>query len=288
LYFGEDNFDILAKNESTWIKTPFDEKHETLAFAVSESNTDIIYLSKFWHSLFKSIDGGKTFTNISEKVKINGNVRSNTRIHAICVSPTNSDKVWISLGYLGNYNDACMKTERVLYSEDGGDNWSDYSEGLPVYNVSDLVYLDGTSDALFASTIEGVFFRESKQSGWKLFSTNLPKAVIPEMQISYCRGKLIAATYGRGLWETDLPSVKYDSPLKINHKTIWEAEENETLYFTQDIVLNKKAKLFINCPAHMAKNKTLWVKNANQIIIGKRGKLLNDCGEPWNGIKVKK
>lgn len=288
VYFAEDQFNILRKNESKWERTAFDEMHETLAFAVRTSNSDIIYLSKFWHSLFKSTDGGKTFTNISDKVKIDGQIKSNTRIHAICISPTDADKVWISLGYLGNYTDACNPSPRVLYSSDGGENWIDYSEGLPVYNVSDLVFLEGTSEALFAATMEGIFFRENKNERWKLFSTNLPKCIIPEMQISYCRGKLIAATYGRGLWETDLPQVKYTEALQINKKTIWEVGEKEALYFTQDIILGKKATLTINSAVHMAKGKTIWVKNKNQIILGKNGKLLNDCGESWNGIQVKK
>lgn len=288
LYFAEEQFNILTKNEKTWVRTSFEESHETLAFAVCESDNNIIYLSKFWHSLFKSIDGGKTFSNISDKLTINGGLRSNTRIHAICVSPTNADKVWISLGYLGNYKDPCKQTERVLFSEDGGEHWTDYSEGLPVYNISDLVYLDGSQDALFAASIEGVFFRENGRTPWKLFSKNLPKCVIPEMQISYCRGKLIAGTYGRGIWETDLPSISYTEPLKITKNTIWEVEADEALYFTTDVWLHKKATLYINSPVHMAKNKTLWVKNLNQIKLGKNGKLLNDCGENWNGIQIKK
>ncbi|MBK7691845.1 MAG: hypothetical protein IPJ31_12255 [Bacteroidetes bacterium] len=245
-------------------------------------------MSKFWHNLFKSTDGGKSFNNISEKVRINGGLRSNTRIHAICVSPTNADKVWISLGYLGDYKNPCNQTERVLYSEDGGEHWTDYSEGLPVYNISDLVYLDGSKDALFAASIEGVFFRENAESSWKLFSKNLPKCVIPEMQISYCRGKLIAGTYGRGLWETDLPNISYSEALQITKSTTWEVAADEALYFTTDVLLHKRAKLYINSPVHMAKNKTLWVRNPNQIILGKNGKLCNDCGEAWNGIRVRK
>ncbi|MBK7040101.1 MAG: hypothetical protein IPH46_06405 [Bacteroidetes bacterium] len=288
LYFAEDHFNILRKGATSWETTRFDEAHEALAFAVSCSDTSVIYLSKCWHSLYKSTDGGKTFKNISDQVLIDGHLKSNTRIHAICIAPDNPNKVWISLGYLGDYKDPCKQTNRVLLSEDGGITWSDYSMGLPVYNVSDIVFLEGTKEALFASTIEGIFFRENSQEPWKLFSTHLPKCIIPEMQISYCRGKLIAATYGRGLWETDLPDVKYNAPKIIKGNISWEVEDNEALYMTSDIELNKKAILTINAPVHIAKGKTIWVKNKNQIVMGKKGKLLNECGESWNGIKIKK
>lgn len=111
--------------------TSFDQPHETLAFAVSESDNNIIYLSKFWHSLFKSTDGGKTFNNISEKVRINGGLRSNTRIHAICVSHQCRQGL-DQFGLYEQLQNPCNQTERVLYSEDGGEHWTDYSQGLPI------------------------------------------------------------------------------------------------------------------------------------------------------------
>lgn len=286
-YFAEEQLHILKHGSQTWFSYPLPQPHKTLAMAVSESDSSIVYVSNLWSDLLKSIDGGKTFTNISSNLTVNGK-NYNTRIHAICISPTDPEKVWISIGYFGDYLDPCKATERVLYSPNGGKDWVSYSEGLPVYYVSDLVYLDGSEDALFASTFEGVYFKSSLTEPWRLFSDGLPKAIISELNINYCRGKLTAATYGRGLWETDLPKIKGNAlSLKGNHT--WSTEsEAEALYFTTDIELKKKASLYIDCQVHMAKDKSLFVHKANQITYGPNGRIVNECGEKWGGIKIRK
>lgn len=38
----------------------------------------------------------------------------------------------------------------------------------------------------------------------KTISKNLPNVVVTDLQIQYMKGKIRAATYGRGLWESDL------------------------------------------------------------------------------------
>ncbi|MCU9611851.1 hypothetical protein OEK97_28505, partial [Escherichia coli] len=78
-----------------------------LAFAVSESNPEVVYLSRYWSGLYKSIDGGNSFKNISDSINFNGFNHKGTRITSICISPTNENEVWICLGYLGNYENAC-------------------------------------------------------------------------------------------------------------------------------------------------------------------------------------
>lgn len=287
-FFGENQFDILRSGQEKWERNITNAPHNTLAFAVSESDSDIVYLSSYWNKLFKSTDGGKSFKDISADLKIGDRNMSETRIHAICISPTNPDNVWISLGYFGDYYNACTPNNRVLYSSDGGSSWQDESEGLPTYYVSDIVYLDGSNDALFAACFEGIFFKSSKQSTWKLYSTNFPKTIVSELNINFCRGKLIASTYGRGLWETDLPEVSDKNPMVINKTMIFEtASPYQARYETRDIVLRKKGKLYINTSLHMAKGKSIFVKNKKQVILGENGRIVNECGEKWGGIIVK-
>jgi hypothetical protein len=37
----------------------------------------------------------------------------------------------------------------------------------------------------------------------------------------------------------------------------------------------------------MAKGKSISLKNKNQLIFGTNGRILNECGEKWNGIQIK-
>ena len=41
-------------------------------------------------------------------------------------------------------------------------------------------------------------------TSWKRFSAGLPNVMVSDLKIQYINGKIRAATYGRGLWESDL------------------------------------------------------------------------------------
>lgn len=275
LYFAGEQFNILDYKTNKWNTYVTNTPHMALAFAVSESDPNIIYLSSFWDRLYKSVDGGKTFSEITNDVKLGDTPLGSTRIHAICISPVNPNKLWISLGYLGDYLDICKQTPRVIHSSDGGITWVDYSKGLPIYGVTDLVFVDGTSATLFAATIEGVYIIENESGQWTLFSRNLPKCLITELQISYRSGTLLASTYGRGLWETKLPSLVFDAPRIIDNDTILSVEnKDEALYFTTDIILKKKARLTIHCPVYLAQGKSIITRRKKQIKLNEAGMII--------------
>ncbi|HPI53324.1 MAG TPA: hypothetical protein PLU10_01460 [Chitinophagaceae bacterium] len=287
-YLSGNKLAILHFGSTQWRLHSPAIPHTVLSMAVAETDTNIIYLSSYWNGLFKSTDGGEHFTDISNQIVINNHVFGNTRIHAITISPYNENELWISLGYLGDYYDVCKPTPRILHSMDGGATWSDYSEGLPVYGVTDIVFLEGSEEALFAATNDGVYFREHYHESWKLFSNHLPKSIIPELTISYCRGKLIAATYGHGLWETDLPNIKYTHSLHIRKDAVWHTTlKNEAFYSATDIIVHKGVHWVLEGNLHMAKGKTIYRKKGAQIELKNGAEIRNDCHENWGGIRKK-
>jgi hypothetical protein len=291
LYFAERDLYHYHRSTQQWDKYPLPTPHQALAFEVAPSDSSVIYVSSLWSGLYKSTDGGKSFQNITASLVVNGYNLGGTRFHAICVHPKNPKELWLGLGYLGDYFDNCRQSIRVIHSMDGGATWTDYSMGLPVYSVSDLVFLEGTQQGLFAATLEGIYFREDSTRSWGLYSTNFPKCVVPEMKIDYCRGKLVAATYGRGLWETKLPSCDYNAPLKIAGTTLWRLDDTlAALPILTDVDLGRKGKLRIACPVYMADGKRILYKGSlkNRVQFEGRGSILNGCGGQWGGIQKKK
>lgn len=283
-YFASFDFHVLRPGEKKWSKTPIGSPHQALAFAVSEADSSVVFLSSYWNRLYRSLDGGRTFADISEKVKVNGIPLAETRIQSICLSPSDPNKVWISLGYLGNYQNPCTPGFRVLFSADRGETWVNYSEGLSAYYISDLCYLNGSDDALFAASFDGVFYKPSAAEPWALFSKGFPQCIVSELKISYCRGTLLASTYGRGLWETKLPEFMR-IPQKITGKRHFGGRnEAEAEAVFTDLLLSRSAKLFIDGPVHMGKGCRILVHHPDQVILGPNGRLLNRCGEPWGGI----
>jgi hypothetical protein len=107
------------------------------------------------------------------------------------------------------------------------------------------------------------------------------------LNINYCRGKIIASTYGRGLWEHNLPDIRRKSTY-INRPLIISPGPGQNEFYSKgDLSLGKKGKLEIHMPVHMPKGSQITVHREDQIQFVGEGKIINACDEKWNGIIVK-
>lgn len=286
LFFAAKSLFQLPKNESKWIEHKTPMHHKALAMEVSITNPNVIYMSGNWNGLIKSQDGGKTWEDLSEKLLING-FKQTARVQSICISPYDENRIFIGFGYMGTYDNLCKETIRVIESNDGGKTWTNSSLGLPIFAVHDLKFYEGSYESLFAATDQGVYFKRGAGYKWQKFSNNMPMCLIGELNINYCRGKLTAATYGRGLWETDLPPIKDKNPMIIRGKKTFTAPKGEALVINQDIIIRGRCKLTIDCPVYMPKGSKIRVKRKSQVEITKNGQLINGCGDNWHGIVEK-
>jgi photosystem II stability/assembly factor-like uncharacterized protein len=121
------------------------------ALAVASSNPQVIYVGTgesdirsdlaSGDGVYKSTDGGKTWTNVG--------LRETRQISRIVVDPKNPDVVYVgALGHAYGSN-----PERGVYkSTDGGKTWSHVLDRGPEIGVSDLAIATGNSQILFAGT----------------------------------------------------------------------------------------------------------------------------------------
>ncbi len=286
LFFAAQSLYRLPKGEKKWIEHKTILPHKALTMAISPSNPNIIYMSGNWSDLIKSSDGGKTWKNITKDLSVDGFKQGN-RIQSICISPYDENRIFIGFSGMGSYNNLCTESVRVIESRDGGKTWTNISLGLPVFAIQDLQFYEGSYESLFAATDQGVYFRRGTGYKWQRFGQQLPKCLIGELNINYCRGKLIAATYGRGLWEVDLPIIQDKNPLIIRRTRSFTKPKGEALIINQDIILRRKGKLIVNCPIYMAKGSKIRVKKRSQVVISPNGKIINGCGNNWLGIVEK-
>lgn len=286
LYFAAQSLFHLPKNSKKWVEYKVPQPHKALAIDVSISNPAIIYISSNWGHLYKTNDGGKTWEDISDQLIVEGK-KQGARVQSICISPYDPDKVWIGLGYLGAYDKLCRDSYRILESDDGGKTWKNISNGLPLFSVHDIIFYEGSYESLFMATDQGIYFRRGAGYTWQRFSDKLPKSLVGELNINYCRGKLIAATYGRGLWETDLPTIQDKNPMIIRGKKTFTAPEGEALVINQDILVRGRCPITIDCPIYMPKGSKIRVRRKKQIVFTEKGKIINGCGEKWLGIVEK-
>jgi len=94
--------------------------------------------------------------------------------------------------------------QKVYQTDNGGTTWINVSGTLPNIPVNCIEYQDNSTDILYIGTDFGVFWKDGTMNDWLPYNTNLPNVIVDELEVYYPTSKLRAATYGRGLWESDL------------------------------------------------------------------------------------
>ena len=158
---------------------------------VAKSNPSVIYVSNYY-TIYKTTDGGAVWSEIK-------NGLPNKAITSIAVHDTNPNILWVTLS--GNLNG-----EKVYKSIDGGSTWVNVSGNIPNIPINCIVYEHGSNNGVYIGTDVGVFYKDDNISNWQSYMTDLPKVIVMELEIHYPSNKIRAATFGRGMWESDLYS----------------------------------------------------------------------------------
>jgi photosystem II stability/assembly factor-like uncharacterized protein len=197
---------LLAGFHNVWITwdrgenwamvTNWNENDFVRCIALAPSNSDVIYAAR-QDLMQRSDDGGFTWADI-------GNGLPNLTPTSFAVDPVEPLHVYVSFSGSSAGN-------KVYESTDGGFSWTNHSLNLPNIPVNSIVYELGTNNGLYVGTDMGVFYTNDYFSDWLPFGQGLPNVVVSELEVNLAAGKLRAATFGRGLWESDL----FTSPVGI-------------------------------------------------------------------------
>ena len=153
---------------------------------IDPNNDNTIYVAKN-STLYKSIDKGLTF-NFGANFGLN--------ISSIEVHSSDSNIVYITTqGTSG----------AVLKSIDGGTTFTSINQGLPNIGKNIIVHQGRNSlNPLFVGTSLGVYYRDDSMAQWEPFDTNLPNVTITDLDINLEDKKITAATFGRGIWQSNI------------------------------------------------------------------------------------
>jgi photosystem II stability/assembly factor-like uncharacterized protein len=102
-----------------------------------------------------------------------------------------------------------VQGSRVYRSADTGSSWSDISGTLPDIPMNTIVFDLTSREGLYVAGDAGVYYYDDVQMDWVPFFNGLPANVpVRELEVFYgsnsAEHRIRAATYGRGLWESDL------------------------------------------------------------------------------------
>jgi hypothetical protein len=215
-------------------------------FELAPSNPDIMYAGT--QSLWRSDDGGENW------VEVTGTLAGGDVILTIAISPENPDLVYCSTApstsnqarvfkidvengvvtpMTGLPNRVCMdlvfspeventvyavfagfNTDHVWRTEDAGASWTAIDNGLPDVPTNSMA-IDPSTGHLYIGNDLGVWHSANAGVSWEVYSADAPQAMLA-MHLSIVPGnKLRVATYGLGVWQTDLAMASKSTEPKL-------------------------------------------------------------------------
>lgn len=173
------------------------------ALAVPKSDANTIYIAKKATPLLKqSAELWRTINNGEFWENITNDIYKESYVTYLTVDDNFPDRVWATLS---NFEEG----KKVFYSSNGGKNWENISYNLPNIPANTIVYQsDNETDILYVGMDIGVYYLVEGTKEWKPLMSNLPNVIVHELEINPTTKKLYAATFGRGIWVTDLLNEK--------------------------------------------------------------------------------
>ena len=170
---------------------------------IDPNNENNIYVSRAG-DLYRSTDAGVTFTKIF----------STSTINSIEISHNDSNVAWVVS------NGSVIKTTNI---HDANPTFTTITGNLPGDSKLVLRHHAGNKDnRVYLGTTLGVYYIDDTLTDWVTFDNKLPNTSVRDLEINEKDAKLIIATYGRGVWATDIPNsfpaddvklVSIDSPV---------------------------------------------------------------------------
>ncbi len=190
-------FDEVYKSDDSgnnWVSISPNFGADIDHFKIAPSNNQIMYCS-INGVLRYTTNGGINW--VMSPVSLGGSAI----INEIAVHPSDPNKVAI----------ATTDNQKVYVSLDGGSTWTSKRMNLPGFIAQALAWQDNGNDGLYIGMNYGVFYTDNTLTEWKAFNNGLPNVRINELEINTVDNKIYAATYGRGLWRSDV----YDASLNV-------------------------------------------------------------------------
>jgi hypothetical protein len=166
---------------------------------VIDPNDDNIIFTTRLNSLYKSTDGGVTFNKI---------ITSVGSINSFEINSNNSNEAW----YVTSAG--VFKTSNL---HDANPTITNITKNLPFESKLVIKHHQGHKEnRVYLGTSLGVYFIDDSLTSWQTFDNNLPNVAVRDIEINVKEAKLTAATYGRGIFVTNISKSLVNDDVKLS------------------------------------------------------------------------
>lgn len=209
-------FTILTGYQSVWMSKDQGQNWANISGVLSPTGRTLVHIdiSSFnpdyivaatYSNIFISTNAGATWNTVSQKPS--GSIRS--------------------IKWSRNNNNLILTTNNEIHkTSDLGVTWAYFSQGLPPGSESyyDLEVYDNSPQEYYLAGF-GTVYHRTDQTDWSPYYNNLPKTPVYDLVIDYIEGNIIAATYGRGLWQSTLKNQSSTACINFEIPEIFQASE---------------------------------------------------------------
>ncbi|MDZ7743115.1 MAG: PKD domain-containing protein [Bacteroidota bacterium] len=199
LYVGYEEVYKSSNQGNSWTSISNFSGSDLRSLAVAPSDNDYIYAAE-QDIIYKTTNSGGSWSDITGSLPV-----SSANITYVSVKADDPNTVWVSIG---GYN-----SDGVYETSNGGSTWTNISAGLPSIPVMSVIQNKQNANdvELYAGTDVGVYVKVGSNN-WIPFNNGLPNVVVTELDIYYDdtdtnNTRIYAASYGRGVWRSDMYSA---------------------------------------------------------------------------------
>jgi photosystem II stability/assembly factor-like uncharacterized protein len=183
-------------------------KHGTAtALAESPRNPDVLWAGTDDGFLWITKNGGKDWTNITEKVGL----KKPTWIATIETSRFAEGRAYVAFDAHRMDDDSPY----LYMTDDFGDTWKPIIGNLPAGSTRCLREDVKNPNLLYCGTEFALYVSLDRGSSWTKLNNNLPTVAIHEVAIHPTAGEIVVATHGRSLWILDVTALRQMASEKI-------------------------------------------------------------------------
>jgi hypothetical protein len=229
IFMGYTNVWKTTNAGGSWSKISTWGTNTLSVLHVAPSNPNYIYAG-FGNTLKYTSNGGTSWNSITLPVT--------EYLPYLAINDTDPQRIYAAFSGYSSGN-------KVFYSTNAGTTWTNLSGSLPNVPINTIVYQRNLNNKIFVGTDIGVFWRDDNNTSWQDFNSGLPDVEITELEIHYGTSHLRAATYGRGVWDIEIPpSNEVSTPFQLlpenssmgiafDSKIIWNKVPAATSYSLQ-------------------------------------------------------
>ena len=219
------------------------------SMAVSESNPDMIAIAKRKYPNFNvnsqllvTENAGQTWSDVS------AGLPTELYFNSIAYNSNNPSEILVAISGFD-------EGQKVYRTKDAGKSWENISWNLPNVPVNAVVHQKSPS-IYYIGTDVGVFYTHDLSKEWIEYNKYLPNTVVTDLKIHEVSNKLVAATFGRGVWEINL----LDNILSVR-------DAKKTVNNLKAILTNGKLELSFS---EFTGGATLDIVNINGVVVSQK------------------